>query len=280
MSENKTSTENDTPAIDRQLSTTLIGFISMLAGLGLLAFGGLSLANTIQITDLIENAPIHLDQNIVAVLMALSGIILLIAGFGVWRTLSWAFYLYLLGFIVAIIFMLALFSTNILTKIGIVIVSSILGALLGESEYYKGRKSKEDVNVAFLVDFVVYGSMSSGIVGILLGFASLIDKFVLETGFFENLFTEATGGNEVLSDPMIVGIIAILAGIIFVVSGYGLSKESSWAWYIFVVGFLVVITVIFLMSPLELEFILPSAALLLIALNLGALIANYEYFTN
>ncbi len=283
MSKNESSEEKKgktPPATDRQLSTTLIGVISMLAGLGLIMFGGLTIGSIVKIDALTRNAPVAMDSTIVGSLMAVSGLILIIAGFGVWRTLSWAFYLYLAGFLVAIVFMLAFFSTNILAKVGLVVVSAILGALLGEAEYFKGQKTKEDVDVAFLVDFVVYGSMSVGFVSVLLGIAALADQFVLQAGFFENLLTEATGDNQVLSNPLIVGIIVIVTGIVFMVSGYGLSKEMSWAWYVFVAAFVITILVIFLMSPLELAFVLPSLALLLIGLSLGALIANYEYFTN
>ncbi len=285
MSTSKTSNESTkekkiSVSVDRQLSTTIIGFISMLAGLGLIVFGAMGYLQQINLETLTTNAPVRLDASIASVLLLLSGLILLIAGFGVWRTLFWSFYLFVAGFTVAIIFMLTLFRTNALTKIGIVATSSILGALLGESEYFRGRKSKEDIDVAFLVDFVVYGSISVGVVAILLGIASLVDKFILETGFFEKLLQQVTGENTILSNPLVIGIVVIIVGLVFTISGYGLSKEMSWAWYAFVVGFIVIIITIFLTSPLEMEFITPSVALLLIGISLGALIANYEYFTN
>ncbi len=217
---------------------------------------------------------------LLGLLIGIIGIILCIIGIGLYKTMQFAWLIAVPGLIVGIVLTLIVFRTNILQKIGITFFSILLGALLAESEYYKGNKPDTEVKVTVLIKLTSLGSIIGGIIITLLGVGITVDSFLENIDLkLSSLILEQGQESSLLpNDPLIIGIIALVIGILLAVSGYGLYKVLPWGYYLYIVFFILGMLGVLLFSPFSISFIVPTGLVALMGFVLGAIWAESEYF--
>lgn len=123
----------ETPDKERPFTITALSLLSLVTGIGTSVFGALLMANLVIIASLANQTITGLLVVVVGLLMVISGIALILL-----KSFAWLLYVIVSGIIICVFLVLSLFIgfESVGISLLIMIVSIILGYLLGQKEFF------------------------------------------------------------------------------------------------------------------------------------------------
>jgi len=255
----------------------LISIATMILGLVTIITGILDFAN---ILTLRENFVTLLqDEMIFFATMVILGIAILVIGYGLLKTLNYAFFAFLIVYVLVMGILFFMFPDYTGTKILLAVVSFILGDFLAEHEYFnlrgKGRRNWENPPTMFKL--ISLAELILGIATLIIGVLLYMD---IAVPFFDIAsWIENSAAIPFLGDnPQTYGIILFLLGIILLIAAYTLFKTIFFAIYVYVIAFFVTIGFILLSTPPTIEFLIPTVLIIFASILAGDIVAENEVF--
>lgn len=260
------------PKSDTPTSIKYIAFATFVLGILTILFG---LLEYFDITTLYESLTEPLNDKIIFTsLLVILGVIIVIVGFGLLKTLNYAFFIFLGIYALVMALMLFIFPDFTGTKIILAIVAFMIGDILAEHEYFfrEGGIWEKPPTIFKYLSFV---QIILGIIVIIVGALIFAE---IEVPFFD-FETWLQGVSSMLEyDSGSYGIILIIVGIILLIAGFALYKTIWVALYLYIIAAIIIIVFIFLITPVELNFYFTAVIIIFASILAGDIVAENEVF--
>lgn len=262
-----TPPKSDTPTTIKYISVA-----TFMLGLLIIIFGLLEIFDISTIhQDLME--PLNDKTNFAAVMIIL-GLVTLAVGFGLYKTLSYAFFIFLAIYALAMALILFVFPDFTGTKIILAVIAFMIGDILAEQEYF----FREGGNWEKPPTIFKYLSLVQMLLGIVVIIVGVLVYLEIEVPLFD-FESWVQGFTPLIAwSPTIYGIILLIIGILLIFAGYTLFKTIWVALYLYIITAAIMIVFIFLISPLDANFIIPAILILFASILAGDIVAENEVF--